>query len=71
MLSALEAMIQPSGLSKLLGRVVRHRNMRKNSQKCSVEVGQIGFGFVAPVTTVTHGKKNPVEGTDVDRVQLC
>ena len=71
MLSALGVMIQPSGLSKLLGRVAVLRNMRRNSQKCCVEAEQIGFGFVALVTRVTHDKKSPVEGTDVERVQQC
>jgi hypothetical protein len=68
---ALGAMIPPSGLLKLLGRVAVLRNMRRNSQKCFDEGGPIGFGFVEPVRTVTRGKKNPVESTAVDRVQQC
>jgi hypothetical protein len=67
----LGAIIPPSGLLKLLGRVAVLRNMRRNSQKCFDEGGPIGFGFVEPVRTVTRGKKNPVEGTAVDRVQQC
>jgi hypothetical protein len=68
---ASEAMTPLLELSKQLGRAAVLRNMRRNSQKCSVEAGPVGFGFVPPVRTVTRAKKNPVEGTDVDRVQQC
>lgn len=62
-------MIQHSEHLKPHGRVVRLPSMRKNSQKCCVEAEQIGFGFVPLARTRTHGKKSPVEGTDVEPVQ--